>query len=77
MLAVLGRGQSARPGGGYSSSPPGPWTAAKLFLADGTGEVFLNLDEHYCAGEFSIKDEDHAKIVVTELAKIMLPTRPR
>jgi hypothetical protein len=75
VLAVLGRGQSARPGGGYSSNPPGPWTAAKLFLADDSGEVYLNLDEHDRAGEFSIKDEDYAKIVVTELAKIMLPAR--
>lgn len=77
-LAVLGSNQSRssdRPevAGGFSSRPPGHWTATKLFLADGEGEVFLNLNEHDRVGEFSIKDEDHALIVVTELAKLFLP----
>ena len=53
--------------------PPGNWTAMKLFLADGEGEVFLNINARDGVGEFSIKDEDYATIVVTELAKVLLP----
>ena len=45
----------------------------KLFLAGGEGEVFLNINAREGLGEFSIKDEDYATIVVTELAKVLLP----
>jgi hypothetical protein len=76
-IAVLGTNQSRfeepEIGASFSSTPPGNWTAAKLFLADGEGEVFLNLNEKDGVGEFSIKDEDYAAIVVTELAKVLLP----
>ena len=76
-IAILGTNQSRRPageiGGSFSSTPPGHWTAAKLFLADGEAEVFLNIDAHDGVGEFSIKDEDYAAAVVTELGKILLP----
>jgi hypothetical protein len=44
----------------------------KLFLADGKGEVFLNLNAAEHIGEFSVKDEDYATIVTTELAKVLL-----
>jgi hypothetical protein len=77
-LAILGVNQSRSAGAGevagsFSSTPPGNWTAMKLFLADGEGEVFLNINARDSVGEFSIKDEDYATIVVTELAKILLP----
>ena len=39
------------------------------------GEVFLNLDVPDGLGELSVKDEDYAVIVVTELAKVLLPER--
>jgi len=76
-IAVLGTNQSRfeepEIGASFSSTPPGNWTAAKLFLADGEGEVFLNLNERDGVGEFSIKDEDYAAVVITELAKVLLP----
>ena len=78
-LAILGRNQSrsanlGEVAGDFSSTPAGHWTASKLFLADGDGEVYLNINAADGVGEFSIKDEDYATIVVTELAKILLPT---
>jgi len=76
-LAILGTNQSrvsaGEIGGIFSSVPSGHWTAMKLFLADGEGEVFLNIDVQDGVGEFSIKDEDYAAVVVTDLAKILLP----
>jgi len=77
-MAVLGTNQSRSPekpevAGSFSSTPTGHWTAGKLFLADCAGEVFLNLNVHDGIGEFSVKDEDYANIVVGELAKILLP----
>ena len=77
-IAILGVNQSRAPddgeiAGSFSSNPPGNWTATKLFLADGEGEVFLNINAREGIGEFSIKDEDYAIVVITELAKILLP----
>jgi hypothetical protein len=77
-VAILGRNQSRKAGrgevaGGFSSTPAGHWTVTKLFLADGDGEVFLNINAQERVGEFSIKDEEYATVVVTELAKILLP----
>ena len=80
-VAVLGQNQSrasknAEVAGGFTSNPVGTWLVTKLFLADGEGEVFLNLNPDDGAGEFSLKDEDYATVVVTELAKVLLPDRP-
>ena len=77
-VAIFGVNQSRLPdspeaAGGFSSNPPGNWMAAKLFLADGEGEVFLNFNTVDRVGEFSVKDEGYATIVVTELAKILNP----
>lgn len=74
-VAILGTNQSRSAGadaGTFSSTPAGHWTATKLFLADGEGEVFLNINARGGVGEFSVKDEEYATIVVTELAKILL-----
>jgi hypothetical protein len=76
-VAVLGTNQSRvtkspKVAGGFSSEPPGNWTVMKLFLADGEGEVFLNVNAADHIGEFSTKDEDYATVVITELAKILL-----
>jgi hypothetical protein len=75
-LAILGTEQTRSPDGSFASEPKGPWTAAKLFLADGEGEVFLNLNAHDGLGAFSAKDEDYAKLVITELGKVLLPDGP-
>jgi hypothetical protein len=77
-MAILGTKQSRTPGtgeiaGGFTSTPPGNWTAGKLFFKDGEGEVFLHVNEQDGLGEFSIKDSDYATVVVTELAKVLLP----
>lgn len=77
-LAVLGSNLSRGTGkeaiaGSFQKDPPGRWISTKLFLADGEGEVFLNLDPTGRMGEFAIKDDDYATIVVTELAKVLLP----
>ena len=79
-IAVLGSKLSRRSAhpedaAGFTSAPSGPWLSTKLFLADGEGEVFLNLDVPDGLGELSVKDEDYAVIVVTELAKVLLPER--
>jgi hypothetical protein len=76
-IAILGTNQSRVDdqdvGASFSSEPPGNWMVGKLFLAEGEGEVYLNLNERDGLGEFSMKDEDYATTVVTELAKILLP----
>jgi hypothetical protein len=77
-FAVLGTELSRRPegpegGAGFAPKPPGHWTVGKLFLLDGEAEVFLNLNAEDRVGELSVKDEEYAKLVVEELAKILLP----
>jgi hypothetical protein len=76
QVAILGRDQSRGDQGGFTSEPAGPWTAAKLFLAGGEGEAFLNLNPTDRVGEFTLKDEEYATTVITELAKILLPEGP-
>jgi hypothetical protein len=60
-------------GATFSPTPTGNWSVGKLFLADGEGEVYLSLNERDALGEFSLKDDGYAVIVVTELARILLP----
>lgn len=79
VVSILGRDLSKaeeRDGlaAGFSSTPRGNWLVTKVFLADGDGEVFLNLNTQEGVGEFSVKDVDHATKVVTELAKLLRPT---
>ena len=71
--AILGQDQSRGEGdrGGFSAQPKGTWITTKLFLADGEGEVYLNLDPAGGVGEFSIKDSDYGDIVLKELAKVL------
>jgi hypothetical protein len=70
-FVVLGRNQSRSSDGGFSSNPPGDWTAMKIFLANGEGEVFFNLSPGSKKAEFSIKDSDYGDIVLGELAKVL------
>ena len=74
-VAILGTSQSRSAdadAGTFSSTPAGHWLVTKLFLANGEGEVYLNINARDGVGEFSIKDEEYATIVVTQLAKILL-----
>jgi len=77
-LATLGANLSrsrTRPdtAGAFASKPSGDWTAMKVFVKDGDGEVFLSINVKDGVGEFSVKDEDYATTVLTELAKVLLP----
>ena len=60
-------------GGKFSSSKPGNWMAFKLYLADGEGEVYLNLDPVSGQGEFTTKDPEYGEVVLRELAHVFLP----
>ena len=77
-LATLGTNLSrsrTRPeiAGAFSSTPSGDWTPMKMFVKDGDGELFLNLNVKEGVGELSVKDEDYATTVLTALSKVLLP----
>jgi hypothetical protein len=57
--------------GTFGSEPKGDWVAAKLFLGDGEGEVFLNLDPIGGYGELSMKDEAYGDAVLHELGRLL------
>ncbi len=76
MAVVLGRdlsrgGQGDRIAGTFGSEPRGTWFATKLFLGDGEGEVFLNLDPIRGYGEFSLKDRIYGGAVLVELGRLL------
>lgn len=76
--AILGSGLSRQAGddvigGSFTSSKPGNWIAFKLFLADGEGEVYLNIDPVTGQGEFTTKDPEYGEVVLRELAKVFYP----
>ena len=68
---LLGDHVSHSPKGGFAVKPPGNWTSIKLFLGNGSSEVFLNLNPVLGTGEFSIKDPDYGDGVLAELAKVL------
>lgn len=69
---ILGAQQTRiAPEGGFVSKPPGNWIVTKLFLANGAGEVYLNLNLKDGVGEFSMKDEEYADVVLRELASVL------
>ena len=70
-FVILGKEQLRSADGSFSGNPPGEWVDMKVFLANGEGEVFLNLNPTSNKGEFSIKDVDYGDIVIGELAKVL------
>jgi hypothetical protein len=76
-VAILGNhlGKGTTPddivAGSFSNANPGGWLVTKIFVADGMGEVYLNLNPDQNIGEFSIKDPEYGEIVLTELAKVL------
>jgi hypothetical protein len=71
LYVVIGEHNSQAVGGGFNEKPSGNWTAMKIFLADGKGEVFLNFNPVLHKAEFSIKDPEYGDIVLAELAKVL------
>lgn len=76
QAAILGRNLSRGGGesvhaGAFTSDRPGTWTATKVFVADGEGELYLNLSPDTGEAEISIKDPEYGDIVVQELAKVL------
>ena len=69
--AILGDHVSHSPNGGFAVKPPGNWTSTKLFLGDGSLEVYLNLNPVLGKGEFAIKDQGYGDGVLQELAKVL------
>ena len=70
-VAILGSHVSHSPNGGFAVKPAGNWTTTKLFLGDGSAEVYLNLNPVLGKGEFAIKDEGYGDAVLQELAKVL------
>ena len=68
---ILGDHVSHSPNGGFAVKPPGNWTTIKLFLGDGSSEVFLNFNTVLGKGEFSMKDPEYGDGVLQELAKVL------
>jgi hypothetical protein len=70
----LSRGEGADQfAGSFTSDPPGDWLAVKVFVAEGGGEFYVNLNPALGQGEVALKDECYGDIVVEELARILLP----
>lgn len=70
-FVILGKEKLRSADGSFSDNPSGEWVSMKVFLANGEGEVFLNLNPTSNKGEFSIKDVDYGDVVIGELAKIL------
>jgi len=76
QAAILGRNLSRGIGnsvqaGAFTSDRPGTWIATKVFVADGEGELYLNLSPDTGEAEISIKDSEYGDVVVQELAKVL------
>jgi hypothetical protein len=74
-VAVIGQNLSRGSGadvlaGSFTSEPRGDWVATKVFVADGDGEFYLNLNSKEAKGEISIKDADYGDIVLRELSRV-------
>jgi len=69
----LGDKLSQAPGGGFNASPPGDWTAIKIFIGEGEqeAEVFVNFNAAMGKGQFSIKDPDYGDLVLKQLATVL------
>lgn len=76
MAAMLGENLSRGSGpdlfaGGFTSTPAGNWIATKVFVADGEGEFFLNLNPKEGIGEILMKDPEYGDIVLAELERVL------
>ena len=76
-IAILGcdlsRGVAANDvvAGGFTSSPPGPWTSIKLFFGDGSAELYLNINVKDSIAEFAVKDEANGPDLLPFLGSVI------
>jgi len=68
---ILGDHVSHSPNGGFAVKPPGNWTSIKLFLGNGSSEVYFNFNPVLGKGEFAQKDPEYGDGVLQELAKVL------
>jgi hypothetical protein len=68
---ILGDHVSHSSNGGFAVKPPGNWTTTKLFLGDGSSEVYFNFNLVLGKGEFAVKDPEYGDGVLLELAKVL------
>jgi hypothetical protein len=61
-----GRGET-----GPAPAPKDERIMTKVFVADGAGEFYLNLDPANGVGEITMKDPDYGDTVVKELARVL------
>jgi hypothetical protein len=71
--AILGTKQSRSDDDEFFRTPPGDWTAMKIFLPKGgdDGEMFLNFNTAQGRAEFSMKDEEYSDYLVEALSKVL------
>jgi hypothetical protein len=73
--ALLGTTPPPAPETGAGASPaPHPGhgrIATKIFVADGAGEFYLNLESAAGVGEILMKDPDYGETVVKELSRVL------
>ena len=70
-IAILGINQYRDDNGSFDSNSEGDWIATKVFVADGEGEFYLNINPVLGLGEISIKDSEYGDIVMSVLSKIL------
>jgi hypothetical protein len=69
-VALLGVNVARLSEGGFTGDK-GDWITAKLFLADGEAEVYLNLNPRGGRAELAVKDEEYGPLVLRELARVL------
>jgi hypothetical protein len=67
LCSVFGQNVKNRADGAQGRAD---WTLTKIYVADGEGEFFLNLNPKAGIGEISIKDSGYGDIVVRELSRV-------
>lgn len=72
-FARIGENLSQGASGGFKTSPPGNWTAIKIFFGEGEqeAELFLNINQVMRKGQFSIKDADYGDLALAQLARVL------
>lgn len=67
----LSRAKKGMVAGSFQTEPPGNWIASKVFVADGEGEFYMNLNSVKGKGEIEITEPRFAPATVKVLAKVL------